>query len=254
MRLGTLLVFLFCISAGNIFFLVFYSPNVIATQPIRQSSHNASSCATSLEAVRGSENYNSTSRPFLHFFGITAPFNHDAVKLISQTWGSRVDVTWYSDAEDVELGDLVVVNDSTYLAASKRQRGYQYMTQKLLWCWNHTMHNFDADWYVRVYDDNYVFLRNVRRALRQFNSDEPILIGRVNAPPGAGGIWYMDGGYGWAISRAALQAWKPALDRCVPAVAANMRSLLVSQERCKLPPGFAQHGEYYHNFKNYYDH
>ncbi len=47
----------------------------------------------------------------------------------------------------------------------------------------------------------------------------------------------MDGGYGWAISRAALQAWKPALDRCVPAVAANMRSLLVSQERCKLPPG-----------------
>lgn len=87
---------------------------------------------------------------------------------MSKTWGSQVPIEWFCEGKvhARELGSVVAVTDETYLTGLARGEGYKHMVFKMQWIWDHALnHGPKADWYVRHWEDNYIFVESLKREL-----------------------------------------------------------------------------------------
>lgn len=145
---------------------------------------------------------------------------------MQKTWGSRVKIEWFLEGETPapkELGKVVKVTDDKYLRALQRGEGYKFMTFKMQWIWDHALNNGPtADWYVRHWEDNYVFVDALKRELSMFvfraghfvlfeliglyNPNEPILVGHRHYSKG--NFAFPDGGGAWSVSEGAAKLWR----------------------------------------------
>ncbi|KAJ3411057.1 hypothetical protein HDV05_002848 [Chytridiales sp. JEL 0842] len=80
----------------------------------------------------------------------------------------------------------------------------------------------DADWYLMIDDDTYVFMENLEFHLQNFDPKEKYYIGTRNMFRGCDGIQqfgegplFAHGGSGIVMSRAAVEAVLPLMDRCI---------------------------------------
>jgi len=134
------------------------------------------------------------------YVAITHAKNHALARVADRTWGRRAraagaPVVWYSTAPDAVLRPRVV------LAADGADSSYENLTLRMLRVWEDVMTEFPGfDWYVRVWDDNYVVHENVAAMAALFNASEPVEIGRVhiNAVEPLGP--FVDGGGGSLLS------------------------------------------------------
>ncbi|KAI8905174.1 hypothetical protein EDD86DRAFT_182583, partial [Gorgonomyces haynaldii] len=80
----------------------------------------------------------------------------------------------------------------------------------------------NADWYVMIDDDTYVFMDNLDERLSQFDPSQPIYIGSANVFQGCDGVTrfgdgpaFAHGGSGIIVSKGAVQKILPILDKCI---------------------------------------
>lgn len=159
--------------------------------------------------------------PFWQFLGVTCPARHGWAAAVVATWGGGVPLQWFSDFSPTfpaALGSVVTVEDATYEAALRNGSGYKFMAFKLQWVWHWTARHWLDDprrsesppprWFVRHWDDSYVFVASLERELRLYNPDEPLLIGHRHYSQGQ--VAYPDGGNPWCLSVGALRLWHRA--------------------------------------------
>jgi hypothetical protein len=58
-----------------------------------------------------------------------------------------------------------------------RGKGYEHMFYKLRWIWQYVADQIESEWYVRHYDDVYIFRNALYNELSSYDSKIPLLIG-----------------------------------------------------------------------------
>ncbi|KAJ3114183.1 hypothetical protein HDU96_002449 [Phlyctochytrium bullatum] len=98
------------------------------------------------------------------------------------------------------------------LDAHKNIPGYEYMYRKFP----------NADWYIMIDDDSYVFFDNLERYLRNKNPEEPHYIGQSNVFVGCDGVqkfgdgpYFAHGGSGIVVSRGAVKKMMGNIENCI---------------------------------------
>ncbi|XP_070178466.1 glycoprotein-N-acetylgalactosamine 3-beta-galactosyltransferase 1-like [Littorina saxatilis] len=126
-------------------------------------------------------------------------------KMIRDTWGKRTNkILFFSSKSDPDLPaiGLNVTEGRTHLM-EKTNRAFRYIYDN---------HMDDADWFMKVDDDTYVIMENLRYLLSGENSSEPLFLGHHfhlrYRSRGAGTMKYLhyqSGGAGYVISKEALR-------------------------------------------------
>ena len=115
---------------------------------------------------------------------------------MSATWGHRCDkLLFASDSKDDKFPtiNIKVPTGRAHLTA-KTMKAFDYVYKH---------HYDDADWFMKVDDDTYVIVDNLRYFLSSRNSSEPVYFGHIFKtflPQG-----YNSGGGGYVLSREALR-------------------------------------------------
>ncbi|KAJ6644266.1 Glycoprotein-N-acetylgalactosamine 3-beta-galactosyltransferase 1 [Pseudolycoriella hygida] len=128
---------------------------------------------------------------------LTYPTNHrQKASHIQRTWGKRCNKLLFMSTEtDDEIGaiKLPVTEGREYLWA-KTKEAIKYIYKH---------HLNDYDWFLKVDDDTYVIVENLRFMLRPYASESPIYFGCKFKPFVKQG--YMGGGPGYVLSREAVR-------------------------------------------------
>ncbi len=132
-------------------------------------------CSSRVGAVSGT-----STGHFWLFVGVTSEARLSSAATVDRTWATLVSppLRWYVDNETTLLGEgAVVVRDATYRQAFGRGEGYKHMSFKLQWVWQHVAATALSSssvpgWFVRVWDDSYVFVRALRKELQLYHPDE----------------------------------------------------------------------------------
>ncbi|KAI8853722.1 hypothetical protein BC829DRAFT_382001 [Chytridium lagenaria] len=69
----------------------------------------------------------------------------------------------------------------------------------------------DADWYIMIDDDSYVFFDNLERYLRDMDPAVPFYTGSANVFLG----WFAHGGSGIVVSRGAMKLMMEGIEKCI---------------------------------------
>ncbi|KAJ3262026.1 hypothetical protein HK103_003869 [Boothiomyces macroporosus] len=84
-------------------------------------------------------------------------------------------------------------------------------------------HYPNADWYVMIDDDTYVFMENLHFRLAHFKPDKPYYFGSANVFTGCDSVkklgtgpFFAHGGSGIVLSKAAIKKLIPIIDSCLP--------------------------------------
>ena len=114
---------------------------------------------------------------------------------VKATWGSRCNMLLFMSSEADRRLPIISLNVSEGYKNlwGKTQAAFSYI---------HRYHRDDAEWFLKVDDDTYVIMENLRLLLRQHQPHEPIYFGRRFRPYVRQG--YMSGGAGYVLSREAL--------------------------------------------------
>ncbi|KAL8568517.1 hypothetical protein ACOMHN_066507 [Nucella lapillus] len=128
---------------------------------------------------------------------MTAPKNlQSKAKVVRDTWGRRANkLIFFSSETDKEFPavGLDVPEGREHLTA-KTMKGFRYIYEK---------HFNDADWFMKVDDDTYVIVENLRYFLSGENTSQPIYFGHHFKPIVKQG--YYSGGGGYVVSKEALR-------------------------------------------------
>lgn len=80
----------------------------------------------------------------------------------------------------------------------------------------------DADWYIMIDDDTYVFMDNLKTALNKYDPNEPYYLGAATNFIGCDGItewgtspYFAHGGSGIVVSKGALKRMIPLTEKCI---------------------------------------
>ena len=130
-------------------------------------------------------------------FVLTSPktLNTRAI-YVKNTWGKRVDnLLFFSSESDPYIPTIGLnLSEGYWHLTAKSMHGFRYVYQ----------HHFkDADWFMKVDDDTYVIMENLRYFLSDKNSSVPVYYGlhfKVLVKQG-----YHSGGAGYVLSKEALR-------------------------------------------------
>ena len=140
------------------------------------------------------------------YFVTSHPSCIDTEKAARATWARNINLVWFST--EATFPDTVVV--------SAEPNTYMNIFARVLKVWAELHSRQRYDWYIRLSPDNYVFSERLERLLTEYDSTVPQVIGRVGK--NQIGETFVGGGAGWAVSRAALEAWNahdgPSFKNC----------------------------------------
>ena len=127
---------------------------------------------------------------------------HEKGKPIMETWAKRCNIFLFmSSQEDPEFSPDVVgldVGEGRDKLWHKTRAAWQYV-------FDH--HIDDADWFIKVDDDTYLIVENLRHLLSKYQPDEPHYFGRHFKTYGG----YCSGGAGYVFSRQTLRVFAELL-------------------------------------------
>uniref|UniRef100_A0A3Q3KV89 Glycoprotein-N-acetylgalactosamine 3-beta-galactosyltransferase 1 n=1 Tax=Mastacembelus armatus TaxID=205130 RepID=A0A3Q3KV89_9TELE len=116
---------------------------------------------------------------------MTGPKNLESrTKHIKQTWAKRCNKVLYMSS---------VKTDFPTVELNKTIRAFQYI---------HQHHLDEADWFLKVDDDTFVVVENLRYSLSKYDPEKPLYSGRFTPFISQG---YMSGGAGYVLSKEALR-------------------------------------------------
>ena len=117
-------------------------------------------------------------------------------RLLRHTWGQRCDVLLF--ASDLRYGDFDTL-DITW------KPGEEHLTEKTMSVFDYVYkhHLNDVDWFLRVDDDTFVVMENLRHFLFHQNTSEPRFYGHTSYKFLEQG--FPSGGAGYVLSREALR-------------------------------------------------
>ena len=146
-------------------------------------------------------------KPKIFYFGVTHHLNRDKLMASNRTWVRTIPkMHWYSDKPDPDLNVTVV--------SYEPGNTYKLITYRMLMIFQHIYeHHQGYDWYVRLWDDNYLFNDRLVELLQDQDPDEAVLIGKlldIKFPMHNGEVrrfLYIGGGSVWVLSRSALNRW-----------------------------------------------
>jgi hypothetical protein len=132
------------------------------------------------------------------YFGVTHPSTIHKAKAMQRTWITKLkSFTWYSTEPDSDLNPHVV----PWPGGNE----YSKITYRSLLVFKHVWENYPGyDWYVRQFDDTYVFPERLEKLVTNMDPNKGIVVGRNCW---LGNIRFVCGGPPWVISRGALDAW-----------------------------------------------
>ena len=86
-------------------------------------------------------------------------------------------------------------------------QAFANITARMVAIWSHAYSTFpDFDWYVRCWDDNYIFPERMSWLLSSYSPDKPLALGRMSERKEP--YFFLNGGATWALSREALRRWQ----------------------------------------------
>lgn len=132
------------------------------------------------------------------YFGVTHPSTIHKAKAMQRTWITKLkSFAWYSTEPDSDLNPHVV----PWPGGNE----YSKITYRSLLVFKHVWENYPGyDWYVRQFDDTYVFPERLEKIVTNMDPNKGIVVGRNCW---LGNIRFVCGGPPWVISRGALDAW-----------------------------------------------
>lgn len=112
------------------------------------------------------------------------------------TWGKRCNILLFMSSEQNDTFPTVGLNVT---------EGRQHLTGKTMLAFRHVYENYfdQADWFMKVDDDTYVIVENLRYFLSGENTNDPVFFGhhfKVIVKQG-----YFSGGAGYILSKEALR-------------------------------------------------
>lgn len=136
---------------------------------------------------------------------LTTAKNHRTRAIhIKRTWGQRCNkLIFVSNRPDKSLDSisLNVTVDNPSMTWGKIKRAFQYVYQH---------HRDDADWFLKIDDDSYVIVENLRFLLNAYSTNDPIYFGyKMNRPDMVKHGYFSGAGY--ALSKNALNRFSDAL-------------------------------------------
>ncbi len=140
----------------------------------------------------------------IFYFGIT----HSStirIRLESalKTWANSLKVVWYSDKPDQYVN---------FSVSAPEGNTYDVITWRVLLVWEHVYTHFPGyDWYVRVWEDNYIIRETFEALVDDHNPDDPVEIGRLGRHDGH---VFIGGGASSLLSRAGMRIWSKGIDDC----------------------------------------
>eukprot|EP00667_Euglena_gracilis_P007155 EG_transcript_7238 len=140
------------------------------------------------------------------YFGVTHPSLHHLLEACHATWAGRLPgMVWYSTSAH-PLVTHVMGTDA---------RG---LTSRMAQIWNHVHQHYGGfDWYVRCWEDNYVFPQRLEYLALSYNASRPLQVGQAGVLKQR--VPFLLGGPPSLWTRAALQLlfreYGPSLAGCV---------------------------------------
>eukprot|EP00051_Salpingoeca_urceolata_P035409 m.509190 g.509190 ORF g.509190 m.509190 type:complete len:523 (-) comp91699_c0_seq1:15-1583(-) len=129
---------------------------------------------------------------------MTDPSNFESrAWAINATWGPRCDRTVYVSSQHHQGLDTVKLR-----LFEKESRDMLWRKAQLAWMYMYSHFLDSADWFIRLDDDSYVMVDNLREFLQGYNASEAHWLGR---PMFADNVWFYSGGAGNIMSREALR-------------------------------------------------
>jgi hypothetical protein len=114
--------------------------------------------------------------------------------------------------------------DSNQVIPDENSRGWKNDAKKNLPGFRKLHEKFpDAEWYIMIDDDTYVFMENLRSLLDTLDPNEEHYLGAASNFIGCDGIkiwgnsiWFAHGGAGIVVSKGAMKKVLPLIDVCIP--------------------------------------
>lgn len=157
-----------CLSAAALFLFAAIGAWVLQLQHLAPSGGGVASVLRLQPRPR-------SCRERLFVFGVTYEPNHGRARVAQQTWArdfSPTGIPWYSNASDAELHARVLV--------PSRGMGYLDITWRMMEIWTDVLTRHPGyDWYMRVWDDNYVHFERVCALLEAYNPAALLELGHV---------------------------------------------------------------------------
>ncbi|XP_025089369.1 glycoprotein-N-acetylgalactosamine 3-beta-galactosyltransferase 1-like isoform X1 [Pomacea canaliculata] len=128
---------------------------------------------------------------------MTSPKNLHKARAVKNTWGSRCDLLlFFSSENNTELPTIEL----------DVEEGREHLYEKTTQAFDYIYENyFDmADWFMKVDDDTFVIVENLRHFLHDKNASEPVYTGRHFIEPKLK-INFQSGGAGYVLSKEALR-------------------------------------------------
>lgn len=118
---------------------------------------------------------------------------------IKQTWGAKCNKLMFVCTDHDATLNAVALNvkeDKSSMAWTRTKRIFQYVYEH---------HHIDGDWFLKVEDNTFVILENLRYFLSAYSSNDPIYFGYKMNQPNILKYGYNDGGAGYVLSLNALE-------------------------------------------------
>ena len=147
--------------------------------------------------------------PRIFYFGVTALPNHDRALEAERVWGHTLTpggMVWYSTGHDSRFPKLHV------LVPPSGGVSYNDLNPRMLLIWKHMYErNPGYDWYVRTWDDNFIFKARVEEVAKEYDHTKKIEIGRTGFH---GGREFMGGGGSSLASGVLVKEFVEKIDKC----------------------------------------
>lgn len=152
--------------------------------------------------------------PSIIYFVISHPSCIETEKAARATWARNIKATWARNVNLIWFSTEATFPDT--VVVSVEPNTYMNIFPRVLKVWAKVYMRQRYDWYIRIWPDNYVFSERLERLLAKYDPSVPQVIGRLHT--NQNGETYVSGGAGWAVSRAALEAWDvhhgPSFENC----------------------------------------
>lgn len=128
---------------------------------------------------------------------MTSPKTVEKARAVKNTWGSRCDLLLFFSSEN---------NTEIPIIELDVEEGREHLFEKTTQAFDYIYENyFDmADWFMKVDDDTFVVMENLRHFLYDKNASEPVFTGRHFHEPRLN-ISFESGGAGYVLSKEALR-------------------------------------------------
>jgi hypothetical protein len=143
------------------------------------------------------------------YFGITAEINHNSAQAAYSTWAQRASdgVIWYTTSETQDFPSIMIAHP----LYNERKKIFFRVLQIFKHVWAYYP---GYDWYINVWDDNYVVPENVENFLKTQNPNSSVVFGlflKMHFQP-FGLVW---GGPGRLMSQKSLALVAEHVPECI---------------------------------------